>query len=308
MRIINKKYLLIILLVGVILTGAVIMKPKEKIQLDNVILKQEVNNKTFAMYTETDNGYEEYLENSFPKGQRLNRSLSKCIDKNGEEIKDAINVENKTGNISVKSNKSLSCYLYFDNKIEDLSGNGHNGTNHAQLWTEEGITTSIDESNLGYIDCGLQSHDFQNTITMITRVKFNDLTGQQDFFGNWEHSGVGLLLKDKQLGLWLNIDNDYKTLYSDVIKLDTTIVGVYNGTKMSIYIDGQEVKSQEANGSITLSSMPIFLGANPQLNEEPINYSYTTFTDALVFDTALSDEEIKANFSGEINKEQIINM
>ncbi len=114
MRIINKKYLLIILLVGVLLTGAIIFKPKQEVKLDNVILKQEVNNNAFAMYTETDNGYEEYEGDKFPSGYRLNKDKSKCVDKEGIEIENALYTQdNKVG---VKSNKSFYCYLYFDEK------------------------------------------------------------------------------------------------------------------------------------------------------------------------------------------------
>ena len=118
MRIINKKYLLIILLVGIIITGVIITKPKENVKLDNVILKQEISNKTFAMYVGRDNNYEEYEGNSFPKGYRLNQNKSKCIDNNGAEIDKALQEEN--GSISLTTNKSSYCYLYFDEK-ENLS-------------------------------------------------------------------------------------------------------------------------------------------------------------------------------------------
>ena len=118
MRIINKKYLLVILLVGIILTGVIILKPNKEVQLDDVILKQEVNNKTMAMYVGRDNNYEEYEGNSFPKGYRLNQEKSKCIDNNGAEINNVLKEEN--GSVSLTTNKSSYCYLYFDEK-ENLS-------------------------------------------------------------------------------------------------------------------------------------------------------------------------------------------
>ncbi len=298
------------MLVGVILTGVIVLKPNKEVRLDNVILKQDVNNKTFAMYTETDNGYEEYNGNSFPKGQRLNKSLSKCIDKSGEEIKNAISVDNENGNIGIKSNKSLSCYLYFDNKIEDLSGNGHNGTNHAQLWTEEGLTTSIDSNNLGYVDCGLANHDFKDSITMITRLKFSDLAYGQAFLTNAESAGADLSVHDNVITFHVVINNDD---YTDVkieydINLETyyTIIGVYDGKKMSLYINGNEISSsKEISGNIKQSSMPILLGANPNPGGNNY-YSYTTFTDALIFDSALTEDEIQKYFSGTIVKEQVL--
>ncbi len=115
MRIINKKYLLIIILVGVIITGIIIFKPKENIKLDNVISKQKVNNKTFAMYTETDNGYEEYKDNKFPEGYVLNTNESKCIDNNGKEVDNILSFNN--GEVTITSGKTTYCYLYFDKSL-----------------------------------------------------------------------------------------------------------------------------------------------------------------------------------------------
>ena len=117
MRIINKKYLLIILLVGII-TGTIIFKPNKEVKLDDVILKQEVNNKTFAMYIQNDNQYEKYESTKFPDGYELNLNLSKCIDNNGNELENVLSYENNK--VALTSNKSSYCYLYFDKK-ETLS-------------------------------------------------------------------------------------------------------------------------------------------------------------------------------------------
>ena len=146
MRIINKKYLLVILLVGIILTGVIILKPNKEVQLDDVILKQEVNNKTMAMYVGRDNNYEEYEGNSFPKGYRLNQEKSKCIDNNGAEINNVLKEEN--GSVSLTTNKSSYCYLYFDEK-ENIS-NICNGSNMQECLTtnKEKITTIENVSDL----------------------------------------------------------------------------------------------------------------------------------------------------------------
>ena len=115
MRIINKKYLLIILLVGVILTGVIIFKPKEEVRLDNVILKQEVNNKIFAMYKEEGNEYVPVNDNKFPDMYVLNLTKSKCIDNNGNELEDVLSYENDK--VVLTTNKSSYCYLYFDKSL-----------------------------------------------------------------------------------------------------------------------------------------------------------------------------------------------
>ena len=126
MRIVNKKYLLIILLVGIILTGVIVFKPKDNIKLDNVILKQEIDNKTFAMYIKNDDAYEVYEGNNFPNEYVLNINKSKCVDKDGIEIENALYT--KDNKVGVRSNKSFYCYLYFDKslglEIKDKSPNG----------------------------------------------------------------------------------------------------------------------------------------------------------------------------------------
>ena len=116
MRIINKKYLLIIILVGIILTGVIFLKPKENVKLDNVVLKQEVNNKTFAMYKEdSENNYIPVTDTKFPEGYALNVTESNCIDNNGNEIKNALSYEN--GEVTITSGKTIYCYLYFDKTL-----------------------------------------------------------------------------------------------------------------------------------------------------------------------------------------------
>ena len=116
MRIINKKYLLIIILVGIILTGAIIFKPKQEVKLDNVILKQEVNNKTFAMYKEDgENSYVEVENNKFPDMYVLNITKSKCIDNNGNELDGILSYENDK--VIITSGNTTYCYLYFDKSL-----------------------------------------------------------------------------------------------------------------------------------------------------------------------------------------------
>ncbi len=116
MRIINKKILLIMLLVGVILTGVIVEKPNKKVKLDNVILKQEVNNKTFAMYKEDDeNNYVLVKDNKFPDMYVLNLTESKCIDNNGNELDGVLSYENDK--VTITSGNTTYCYLYFDKSL-----------------------------------------------------------------------------------------------------------------------------------------------------------------------------------------------
>ena len=308
MRIINKKYLLIILLVGII-TSTIIFKPKEDSKLYEVKLQDDNKKDLAIMVEQLDKSYKE--NNKIPyKGYTLNETMTKCIDNNGNVVNEEITYEN--GTITISTDRTIYCYLYFDREdvIKDLSGQNHNGKNYAVEWTEEGITTSTKDAN-GYVYCGLEEHDFENTITMITRVKFNDLAGTQAFFDNLEHAGGGLVWEDGliQFLLLLEETSDYtrlKTKFNININKYYTIAGVYDGNEMSIYIDGQNIGSNQISGNIKQSNMPIFLGANPDGNKKSSAYSYTTFTDALIFDSALSEEEIREYFGETIDKEKVL--
>ena len=126
MRVNNKKYLLIILLVGVILTGVFLFKPQKEEQLNEVVLKDEISNEAFAMYKEEGESYTKIEDNKFPERYVLNVKESKCIDNNGNEIKDALSYENDK--VVLKSNRSSYCYLYFDKSLgEEIKEQSPNG-------------------------------------------------------------------------------------------------------------------------------------------------------------------------------------
>ena len=100
----------------IILLSICLLKPKEEVKLDNVILKQEVNNKTFAMYKEeSENNYVKVEDNKFPDMYVLNIEKSKCIDNNGNELNGVLSYENDK--VVLTTNKSSYCYLYFDKSI-----------------------------------------------------------------------------------------------------------------------------------------------------------------------------------------------
>ncbi len=109
--------------------------------LDEVVLKQELSNKTIAMYVGRDKNYQKYEGNSFPKGYNLNIEESKCIDNNGVEINNSLKEEN--GSISLTTNKSSYCYLYFDEK-ENLSNICNESTMEDCLTTNKGKITTIE--------------------------------------------------------------------------------------------------------------------------------------------------------------------
>ncbi len=95
-------------------------KPKE---LPEEKEKIETKKKQFAMYIKQGDNYVEYhgdegKENLFPEGYKLNEEQSRCEDIDGNKIED-ISFDTNTNSITVTSNKTAYCYLYFDIKTPE---------------------------------------------------------------------------------------------------------------------------------------------------------------------------------------------
>ena len=75
----------------------------------------KIDKKMFAMYIQKDDGnYEEYKdgEKFTIAGYKLNISKSNCVDNKGNAVPDIIT--NSNNKVTVSSNKTVFCYLYFD--------------------------------------------------------------------------------------------------------------------------------------------------------------------------------------------------
>ncbi len=117
MQVINKKIIVIFICISIFVFGLFKLFNKEKIELDNVILDINNSKDNLAIYVEDNKGnYVEYENNNFPKnGYVFNKELSGCIDTYGNDVKDILNFEEGIG-VSINTNKTLYCYLYFDEK------------------------------------------------------------------------------------------------------------------------------------------------------------------------------------------------
>ena len=99
--------------------------------LDEVRLKEVEKNNMFAIMVKGNNG--EYAPSEvFPgKGYKLNDSKSGCMDVNGEKIENSLEYDSDSNKITVSTNKTSRCYLYFDKKqslVDDLRKYDTNNT------------------------------------------------------------------------------------------------------------------------------------------------------------------------------------
>jgi len=117
-----KKYLIITLLLMEALTLSLTYKSFSNRPLKEVKETNKVDNKKFSMYIENNNGdYEEYTTSEFFPSKTFysfNSEKSNCIDNKGNIVNNALSYEDSK--VTVTSNKTLYCYLYFDKNIYDI--------------------------------------------------------------------------------------------------------------------------------------------------------------------------------------------
>ena len=220
--------------------------------------------------------------------------------------------------ITDASDNVILWYDFTNETIKDLSGNGNNGINNGATITDEGITTN-DSDKVTYVNLGLINYDFDTSVSFVARVKFNQIDGLQEFMNNFEDAGVGLGLNSNYM--YINIyDLDtnppgYKTVYNRLIIVPTewyTVVGTYDGTNLKLYINGQEEASINLSGRIKPSPAPVLLGGNLNIQQNSYfvsNPTYTTFSDTLIFNRALTQEEILENYQeipNPVNKQDLL--
>ena len=213
------------------------------------------------------------------------------------------------------------------NTIKDLSGNMNNGVPVNSRWNEKAGTVTINGVD-GYVNMGLKNYDFDNTVSLILRFKLNslpELDVKYQLLGNWETAGFGIEIKNSSDNGYSFIFNPYiqelSSYYYAIYYPETavkediwyTLVGTYDGTTIKLYLDGTLVASTSVSGTIKPSIANVALGANPPKPEDDyLNYSNATFDYALIYDRAITEDEVTSNFSGgeinsnNINKEQLL--
>ena len=111
----NKIRKKLIISLSVILLVSIFLMCKS---LSNRNLNKEINkvsNKKMNMYQRIGNGEYTEIHNIPSSGFILNTDNSYCKDRSDTRISNAINYQN--GKVTVTSNKTLYCYLYFDKQL-----------------------------------------------------------------------------------------------------------------------------------------------------------------------------------------------
>lgn len=192
--------------------------------------------------------------------------------------------------------------------VKDLSGNGNDGIIYGGKYNSDGsfITDGVND----YIDCGLVGYDFGSNYSYVIRVSFIKTSNNNYLFGNWETAGAGLHISSDTI--YSNfLSNDVESANKWVstsanVKLGLnrfyTLVTTYDGINLKLFLDGQLISTRTFDKilNVKASKLPVVIGANPQ-NGDYTWFTNATYSDALLFNRALGEEEIVSNYTDEIN-------
>ena len=314
----KKKITLTIIIFLIVSTTLILVTNKDtEIEKDGELFKNNESDFISIMLQDEDGNYEQSNITEFnPEGYHFNSHLSKCV--NGSTIK------YEDGSIYVKGNTSDRCYVYYDNNnfVEDLSGNGNYGKTYNIVdWDNEGLTLSNDNSTTaGFVDCGLVNYNFGTSVSMVIRLRFNSSKHpvEEFIFGNQDGGGFGISFTQSYnfvFALGTVSHGYYSTPWIFNHELNTfyTIVLTYNENKLTYYVDGKQQATMDVdNSGVSQKNLPILIGVNPDPGTHITtsvgttysyhgSISYTTYTDALIFDRALTDEEVANDYAYKIN-------
>ncbi len=143
------------------------------------------------------------------------------------------------------------------------------------------------------------NYDFTKKQTIILYAKINNISGFQALIGNWENAGCGIEKNNDNQFQYAVYASGYKIAKTGTIQAGKYyyIVGVFNGSTVNVYLDGQKIGSGVAATDLTKTSMPILIGANP--NSSTSSYSTSSYAkmslrEAMIYKRAISAAEITA--------------
>lgn len=191
------------------------------------------------------------------------------------------------------------------NILKDKSGNNNDGilngfdNTTTSGYTDEGLV--FDGIN-DFVNIGFANYDFQNSVSYIIYTKvFSTSSGSNDYlFGNWESNGGGILITSQDLIDFELFDGEkYYTTFSTPIDVNQyhTIIGIYDGNDLKLYIDGNLMATTNLS-KMTSSSVSILLGANPSMNNASHDNSKMQLKEAMLYDRALTEDEVKTITEG----------
>ncbi len=256
-----------------------------------------------------------FKENIRPNPPVLGKSMVPVYYDEEESVWKVADKENKSTEhkwYDYEEKMWANSVTYDHTKILDLSGKNNTGEIYSATYTNEGMYfDGVDD----HVDVGYANYDFNNQLTVIARFKTEEYsptggvivdnyihtdgvaTGFELFVGSTGRIVLQFFNKENGTNVRVSVS-------SEITELNTwyTAVGTYDGSTMKVYVDGElkgekKLTPEEMNGINSRSS--IWLGANPY--DGGMHLYNGTVSDAVVINDVLTEEEIKENYSREVN-------
>jgi Concanavalin A-like lectin/glucanases superfamily len=218
-----------------------------------------------------------------------------CTEKIQDPLnQDILNVELNQVTLYESLNEDLVAYYPFDGNANDNSGNNHHGIVHGATLT----TDRFGNENSAYMFNGVDTYiDLTNTdtlnmlsgFTLAAWVNFTTSNGSSivSKHVNYYHNGFTMSACNDNANL--TTDNNYYYIATTEKYNDGAwhlFTGVYDGTTLSIYVDGV-LKVSDSASYTTGNDMNIRIGADSELS-----FFNGKIDDVRIWDRALSKNEI----------------
>lgn len=197
--------------------------------------------------------------------------------------------------------EGLVLYLSFDEGSGDVahddSGNGNDGKIEGAEWVEGKINKALefDGVSAGVTIEKDDSIEPSEAISITTWLKLNDSNGNHEIVRKQTPNGKGydIRIQNGALHWWVNTGAWANANYQELIPADEWVflAGTYDGSISRIYIDGEEVVSNNISGDILYDDAVLLVGTGaPHDPNYKLNGALDEFA---IFNRALPGDEVK---------------
>jgi hypothetical protein len=200
----------------------------------------------------------------------------------------------------------LVAYYPFNSNANDESGNGNNGTVNGATLTVDRFGNannaySFNGSN-NYIDCGKKSIlDLTGSMTICSWIKFPELptsTSDYGIFMKAEGGSYGLEITNGKLQCDFYINGSYRSPGTSINNIQLGkwyfVLAKYDGSKIDFYLNGIKKDSLNISGNITITNVPLCIGADPTAASPYYDMPFKGMVDdSRLYNRALTASEIQ---------------
>lgn len=130
----------------------------------------------------------------------------------------------------------------------------------------------------------------QGPLTVECEIAPANLDGTYGLISKTESSEYGLHLKEGAPQFWIHLDGAYVTLEAPASTINaegfTHIAGVYNGEQVRLYVNGSLQATEEASGTRSTNTLPLYIGAEVNAQGQPEDHFVGRIRNVLITPSA----------------------